>query len=104
MFWEKSLQRGIVKQENTERDGEEVEKSIISCQDDENHKDRDRSRGDHAHAPREEYEKRNDKLDDEHDRNRCGVKPTGHLVHVPRDRRGERLRLVMKRERGKISP
>src|SRR5262249_1265281 len=87
-----------------QRDRQEVEESVVACQDDQDLQARHRRRRDQPQPPRREDEERRSELHREHEGAREFLEGDRHLVHEPRRPRRKRLGPVVVSQRRQAPP
>ena len=100
-------QRRVVEQCQVQHDGQQVEEAVVAggCDSDlEKAEQREGGEAGAAEAGRGQHQERHDQLDAEHDHGGSHVQPGRKLVRVPARPGGQRLRLVVERQRGQPRP
>ena len=93
-----SLERGVVQQHQRQPDCQQIEEGIVARQRDQFLKRDQHHAGSDADPTRPEDAPWNDQLEAQHDCGRRFVEPDRQLRNVERQRRGQRLRLVVNRQ------
>src|SRR4029450_8096948 len=96
--------RGIVEEEQTHRDAEQVEEIVVAGQQDQRLEQHQATTRESARTPRQENQKNGADLDQERRGRACREERWWQLRRVPRQRRRQRLRPEMIFERGKMAP
>src|ERR1700733_9036556 len=98
------IERPIVQQEHTERYGQQIEEGIIAGEKNQNLQIQRQRRTDEAPRTRREKQEWNREFDEQRGGSGETLNGKRQLIHVPGERRRQRLRHVVIRNSGEIAP